>query len=122
MPAQILRLDYARQRTLGVGAVLKLLEKAATGYKVTQTVTQGFHVGRVFDRARGALVDTLLLDETAAVTHATIEHAIAVDLVKADASVLRYTFDSGKPPAIGVLKNYSVALRANFGDKTPYEV
>lgn len=120
MSAQMLRLDYARRRTLGENVTLKLLEKGENGYKVTQTITQGFHVGRVWSRVKGALVDVLMLDESASVVFDNLERAVAVDLV-IGAEIRRYAFDSGKPAALGVLKNYSCDLRANFGDKTAYD-
>jgi hypothetical protein len=119
MSGLVLRLDYARRRTLGENVTLKLLEKSEHGYKVTQTVTQGFNVGRVFSRVKGALVDVLMLDESAQVLFETLERAIAIDLV-VDDEIRRYAFDSGKPAAIGLLKLYSCDLRANFGDKTAY--
>lgn len=120
MPGTIFRLDYARERTLGAGAVLKLLEKVDTGYHVSQSLTQGFHVGRVFDRVKRELVDVLLIDETAQVQFDLLERSVAVDLV-IGAVTRRYSYDTGKPQPLRVDALHSIGLRANFGDKTPYD-
>ena len=128
MSAQISRIDFARRRKLGLSATLKLFEKTDNGLKVTQTLQQGWHVGRAFSRAKGALVDRLLIDPSSGVDPDKLKRARGVDLVTVtgeapdeETTIRRYDFDSGKPEPLDLTQIYTCDLRANFGDDTPYD-
>lgn len=129
MSAQISRTDFARRRKLGAAATLKLFEKTDDGYLVTQTLTQGWHVGRVFDRFKGELVDKLIIDSSAALDLAKMKRACGVDVIRVEGEGLsavttrfRYDFGSGKPESLDLTHRFVCDLRANFGDDTPYDV
>jgi hypothetical protein len=90
-------------------------------------LTQGWHVGRVFDRFKGELVDKLIIDSSAGLDIAKMKRACGVDLMRVEGDApdevttrFRYDFASGKPESLDFAHRYVCDLKANFGDSTPY--
>lgn len=123
MSAQILRVDFARRRKWGEASTLKLFEKADDGYKVTQTLTKGWFVGRVMDRFKGELVDKLIIDLSAGLDPEKLKRASGLDVIRPEGEEekrFRYNFASGKPESLDLDQRFVCDLRANFGDLTAY--
>jgi hypothetical protein len=121
--AEIIRIDFERRLKWGESSTLKLFEKADGGLQLTQTLTAGWFIGRVYDRFKGELVDKLLIDSSAGVDPAKLLRASGVDAIRVEgetSKTFRYSFASGKPESLDFNHFYSIELRANFGDATAY--
>jgi hypothetical protein len=117
-----MRTAWAARKEMGeCGLRLLKEDPAGGGYKLIETIASvgsgRFYVGRIRDAESGALVEKMLVKESALLTAAEMLILTAVDVTRGGGAFDRYAVQERTPP-IGTIREWICNLRANFQDAT----